>query len=219
MAESFNSRSRRGSDAGAGVLDRFSKFQFTLPQGERPRRAPSRTERTSFNSRSRGGSDVTSARMFTRGAMFQFTLPRGERLVAIRGKVVAIGFQFTLPRGERHARIIQASSVSWVSIHAPAGGATRSGGHQCAGSRSFNSRSRGGSDVLAVLDALGTARFNSRSRGGSDPPTARPSKPSKRFNSRSRGGSDVVALFLLTLSNVSIHAPAGGATRLDRRDR
>jgi len=32
------------------------------------------------------------------------------------------------------------------------------------------------------------------------------------FNPRSRRGSDLIALFVLQLLGVSIHAPAGGAT-------
>ena len=101
----------------------------------------------------------------------------------------------------------------YVSIHAPARGATMVTLPTQTAEASFNSRSREGSDRadmiwsgLAVdvsihapargatdslcLISLLLACFNSRSREGSDPP--RPASPAlcPRFNSRSREGSD-----------------------------
>ena len=77
---------------------------------------------------------------------FQFTLPRGERpMIGILIVQVKM-FQFTLPRGERpFCQSFRAYLP--VSIHAPARGATvyRPRGRQT--SRSFNSRSREGSDL------------------------------------------------------------------------
>ena len=77
----------------------------------------------------------------------------------------------------------------------------------------FNSRSRGGSDAYLGVQAYGGSSFNSRSRGGSDVDEDK--------------GEWVIATFQFTLPrgerqhqltgyrqvlDVSIHAPAGGAT-------
>ena len=167
------------------------KFQFTLPRGERQ----------------------TRSRRQIQTSQFQFTLPRGERLAgdAARDALDSFNsrsrggsdppktppsnsakpFQFTLPRGER--RLVLQSRVAdfVVSIHAPAGGATgRQGRHRSAGPR-FNSRSRGGSDLSLCPSRCGCGSFNSRSRGGSD------------GDGRNERG---------VVTDVSIHAPAGGAT-------
>gem|GEM_PF-1070528 len=100
--QSFNSRSREGSDAGGvtyacqqgkvsihapargatkvtGWSGSYIRFQFTLPRGERHRSASEESVRI----------------------MFQFTLPRGERQAIFYVERLAQRFQFTLPRGER----------------------------------------------------------------------------------------------------------------------
>ncbi len=55
---------------------------------------------------------------------FQSTLPRGERQSVNKGKRDSAEFQSTLPRGERLACKKLISSVTHISIHAPARGAT-----------------------------------------------------------------------------------------------
>ena len=81
----------------------ISRFQFTLPRGERQKVL--------------GSAPLSS--------VFQFTLPRGERpqrLIAYEGQV---RFQFTLPRGERPENEAMFDERLRVSIHAPAWGATQ----------------------------------------------------------------------------------------------
>ena len=68
---------------------------------------------------------------------------------------------------------------------------------------------------MAVIDGLGGG-FNSRSRVGSDDRETRQAALRRRFNSRSRVGSDPQTLTHPTRGNVSIHAPAWGATRPPR---
>ena len=59
IAQSFNSRSRMGSDTTPyGEIAHFRMFQFTLPHGERPPSLHKRRVKRSFNSRSRMGSDL-----------------------------------------------------------------------------------------------------------------------------------------------------------------
>ena len=255
QAQSFNSRSRMGSDIighyslqdsivsihapawGATHRRRhallITPFQFTLPHGERPVRPPAPPTCTGFNSRSRMGSDEAATRRSRAGrvsihapawgatrpaniwgcmAEFQFTLPHGERPSMVVSKCLTAEFQFTLPHGERpQTRLIQLIRAL-VSIHAPAWGATDRPGHCRRSDRRFNSRSRMGSDPHARGEPDQAPRFNSRSRMGSDTdrPDTQTHPPS--FNSRSRMGSDPTGPTHRHTHQVSIHAPAWGAT-------
>ena len=165
---SFNSRSRVGSDAVKLLPPSASSFQFALPRGERPR-----------------NQGLTKKRF-----KFQFALPRGERLGATLTVCVLHLFQFALPRGERrgqragyrHAGEVSIRAPAWgattiqmvreraikVSIRAPAWGATTERQSCKQPSRSFNSRSRVGSDCCCCARCRSAWRFNSRSRVGSD---------------------------------------------------
>ena len=78
-----------------------------------------------------------------------------------------------------------------VSIHAPARGATQQRATAVVEARRFNPRSREGSDALSDCGCYERHCFNPRSREGSD---------------------SVGSLMTQLASNVSIHAPARGAT-------
>ena len=171
-APCFNSRSRGGSDTTLfSTSNSCALFQFTLPRGERLVIAAAKlfvllvsihapaggaTEKTlravislpCFNSRSRGGSDASRHLRMSVVRSFQFTLPRGERRARRRPATApSSSFQFTLPRGERRPCAVRSGAWPGVSIHAPAGGATRFRSKRVkAFSARFNSRSRGGSD-------------------------------------------------------------------------
>ena len=121
-----------------------------------------------------------------------------------------------------------------VSIHAPAKGATP--WHQLPGKgdNSFNPRSREGSDTHALILKYHNQGFNPRSREGSDSiaghqrgadegfnPRSREGSDTAKsiqiqviicFNPRSREGSDRPAESIHSYRQVSIHAPAKGAT-------
>ena|GEM_PF-6657328 len=56
--------------------------------------------------------------------LFQSTLPRGERLDELDSMHVMPEFQSTLPRGERRPCSIAKRWIPYISIHAPARGAT-----------------------------------------------------------------------------------------------
>ena len=124
-----------------------------------------------------------------------------------------------------------------VSIHAPAKGATQRAWHIQQGTRCFNPRSREGSDHTGKSKGLFRIRFNPRSRDGSDSTDSAEdqSRACKSFNPRSREGSDrwqmlcfpLTLVFQstlprrerrksqstwITMLQVSIHAPAKGAT-------
>ena len=99
----FNPRSREGSDH----RDPFSFASHGY-----------------FNPRSREGSDSKASTISSMSTRFQSTLPRGERrFQAITLKLSKL-FQSTLPRGER--RFHSGLRLHWhfISIHAPARGAT-----------------------------------------------------------------------------------------------
>ena len=77
-----------------------------------------------------------------------------------------------------------------ISIHAPAKGATRTHVFVCVYSGNFNPRSREGSDLAGI--ALFLALYY--------------------FNPRSREGSDEDLYDIMEACDISIHAPAKGAT-------
>ena len=125
-------------------------------------------------------------------------------------------FQFTLPRGERQAGAETARDAAASFNSRSRGGSDgRPRRAQTRPRPRFNSRSRGGSDGRYPMEMWPKKGFNSRSRGGSDLGYDNSSRWAAGFNSRSRGGSDrrSLASFRPT-GRVSIHAPAGGATRV-----
>jgi len=104
------------------------KFQSTRPRGARRSVfRPHQRQNRSFNPRARGGRDLTYEIIcVTLILPFQSTRPRGARLFLhlIHNPVPV--FQSTRPRGARHFIIVHTIVFLSVSIHAPAGGATRS---------------------------------------------------------------------------------------------
>ena len=143
----FNPRARGGRDAQElRVLVRAEKFQSTRPRGARL--SLSRYPHTDlcFNPRARGGRDVlvvhhskpftvvsihapaggaTSAGMITTSIllMFQSTRPRGARLCPCTSRLLLSRFN-PRARGGRDQYSLCRTLEEFVSIHAPAGGAT-----------------------------------------------------------------------------------------------
>ena len=77
----------------------------------------------------------------------------------------------------------------------------------------FNPRSREGSDIKIAIQTDKTINdFNPRSREGSDKDDKIYTKTVKDFNPRSREGSDYIKWYTNTVTMISIHAPAKGAT-------
>ena len=186
-------------------------FQFTLPRGERPSpssrlrwrgvsiHAPARgatvyrprgrqTSR-SFNSRSREGSDNTWAEV---QQVLQVSIHAPARGATGDGHLWHQEGDVSIHAPARGATLppLWPPAVRQVSIHAPARGATKARSLHLHPARRFNSRSREGSDRGFSTSRTSTFCFNSRSREGSD---------ARRSSSLAR-------------SNVSIHAPARGAT-------
>ena len=197
----------------------------TLRQVTRP------TFRGCFNPRPRTGSD-TRVRIFPSSSMFQSAPPHGERHSRYRH---LRNFGVSIRAPARGATRIVEAHAQIVSIRAPARGATLSFYlHGC--SSSFNPRPRTGSDALARAMAYAafsmfqsapphgerrhdipyphsTMSFNPRPRTGSDVLTLTATTHRHCFNPRPRTGSDFRLAFSVGLRQVSIRAPARGATR------
>ena len=105
------------------------KFQSTLPRGERH-----------FN-----------GYCFSNQRRFQSTLPRGERRGMACWYSYVFKFQSTLPRGERPSFSTASSMSPYISIHAPARGATNQNRHRLQMDLYFNPRSREGSDKSVTI--------------------------------------------------------------------
>ena len=219
--------------AGAHFVDWETQFQFTLPRGERPaERYPTVNELAFQFTLPRGERRMTRARYWAlrlvsihapaggatqllhlddRGAEVSIHAPAGGATVMTAEGGSPVVFQFTLPRGERPFNADLLYPFLCVSIHAPAGGAT--------GPREREARKRGFQFTLprgerphnnAVLNkGLG---FNSRSRGGSDMPYNRWGGAAKVSIHAPAGGATRCFGFQGLAADVSIHAPAGGAT-------
>ena len=102
-----------------------SRFQSTLPRRERRWHGKTRWRGISFNPRSREGSDGISSGESSGMFMFQSTLPRRERRVPYNADPTAfIGFNPRSREGSDKGKIMDELSRWYVSIHAPAKGAT-----------------------------------------------------------------------------------------------
>ena len=121
-------------------------------------------------------------------------------------------FQSTLPRGERPgAEPLTHESISFNPRSRagsdPAWPTLRTSQSGC-----FNPRSRAGSDFWQRWRGQTSAGFNPRSRAGSDPTLPMQAEQGEGFNPRSRAGSDPKEEKKESIKEVSIHAPARGAT-------
>ena len=211
----FNPRSREGSDLFVAVkvwypmkisihapakgatcknstFARKIKFQSTLPRRERP--SPANTSPPP--------------------ELFQSTLPRRERLFPMSFVLLSQVFQSTLPRRERRSNPEYPLHALMISIHAPAKGATF---------RRVNGLSKTTISLHAPAKGATSAHprnvfswyyFNPRSREGSDYFMSGMFYPTDDFNPRSREGSDLYKQWNERVQQISIHAPAKGATQV-----
>ena len=189
----FNSRAREGRDRWLVVGRLAFLFQFTRPRGARP----------------------PTARRSTRWFMFQFTRPRGARRPQPGQRGWASGFQFTRPRGARPQGPAGTAAV-YVSIHAPARGATARPLREASSIQFQFTRPRG-ARPSTPCPGLGEILFQFTRPRGARPRARGPATPPRCFNSRAREGRDRAGEKSVRGYVVSIHAPARGATPLVRR--
>ena len=147
-----------------------------------------------FNPRARGGRDLRKndiADMI--GYRFNPRARGGRDYTLIIDRKAAVKFQSTRPRGARHGVGQKLQLVSLFQSTRPRGARPGNIGRLSA-PRSFNPRARGGRDTQYDLSNWVIKDC---------------------FNPRARGGRDAaVAAAFHQGSRVSIHAPAGGATKL-----
>ena len=157
------------------------------------------------------GATCLKIAIYTSKWTFQSTLPRGERLFCPCPVLTFSVFQSTLPRGERQPRSRRVGgSICFNprsregSDHSPVCKTT----HRLC----FNPRSREGSDYLCVQEVYIIPCFNPRSREGSDLAVNQPKTAQIVFQSTLPRGERLTLVSFTSLVDVSIHAPARGAT-------
>ena len=166
----------------------------------------------SFNPRARVGRDSLIRMNCQRGrGAFQSARPRGARRTHHRRATNRIVFQSARPRGARLRHREHPLVGHGVSIRAPAWGATMTGPTgQPLGS--FQSARPRGARLEQDRAAPAVGMFQSaRPRGARRPRQRSPGWPC-RFNPRARVGRDGRAWAQVITFEVSIRAPAWGAT-------
>ena len=147
--------------------------------------------RADFNPRTREGCDACRPPMFKTRSKFQSTHPRGVR------------------------RYVDIYSLfhNFISIHAPARGATHAAPPLTRTWRDFNPRTREGCDFLpAVVRPDVRISIHAPARGATV--SAREiTRNNPDFNPRTREGCDRIRQYAPVVGGISIHAPARGATR------
>ena len=209
----FNSRARKGRDAASSEVncDMSSGFNSRARKGRDWRPPTCRASRRRFNSRARKGRDTSStgsistrtvsihapargatrprAPRFRRLSSFNSRARKGRDPRPLLIRISSTTFQFTRPQGARRPARRAALSAGFVSIHAPARGAT-SRRPRCPCRNPFQ-----------FTRPQGARRRNTN-----------PFPATTRFNSRARKGRDPYSSTMTEFMHVSIHAPARGAT-------
>ena len=144
--------------------------------------------------------------------LFQSTLPQGERRQWGASAEMGVKISIHAPaRGATDCRRLKSIQFA-ISIHAPARGATGLEDFIASITAYFNPRSRKGSDVPIRIPVQLQGNFNPRSRKGSDQLQELRQDLIDYFNPRSRKGSDRYIQDDAAQMEISIHAPARGAT-------
>ena len=187
----FNPRAREGRDCTSATTRALTSwFQSTRPRGAR--RIPPRCMPylSLFQSTRPRGARRRRAHDSRADPQFQSTRPRGARLIDDKIIRRPKKFQSTRPRGARLANGDDDIYALLVSIHAPARGATRPHPRRLRACRWFQSTRPRGARLAEHAHKRDETSFNPRAREGRD-----------------------LSLVCSSLSqNVSIHAPARGAT-------
>ena len=146
--------------------------------------------------------------------MFQSTRPRGARLLTVQVLVIPAGFQSTRPRGARRLIHRLAITALLVSIHAPAWGATRACWWRSGALGQFQSTRPRGARLIPPDPTTGASWcFNPRARVGRDSGQAGQA-PSRQVSIHAPAwGATLLSMAMRLREMVSIHAPAWGATR------
>ena len=172
-------------------LLRRPPFRSTRPRGARQGSPRSAAGGDCFDPRAREGRDTAAGSTAPTTAAFRSTRPRGARRACSGCRRSARPFRSTRPRGARRCGQQRDGTWTRVSIHAPARGATCATPHSSPSDSSFDPRAREGRDLRTHPNVIAWGMFRStRPRGARQTPE--------------RAGR--------VTEDVSIHAPARGAT-------
>ena len=146
--------------------------------------------------------------------MFQSTHPHGVRLVKVKLSKPFPWVSIHAPaRGATKAHDL-GIVLSDVSIHAPARGATPERAGRNRGIHRFNPRTRTGCDAAGFWNLEAGRSFNPRTRTGCDLPSMYTGASFNMFQSTHPHGVRLYFYGILVRDReVSIHAPARGATK------
>ena len=168
----------------------------------------------SFNPRTREGCDDLDRPEGCDHDQFQSTHPRGVRLASGCCPILRRGVSIHAPARGATEQLYQLEQKEKVSIHAPARGATSLQITEKEDIRCFNPRTREGCDPVFLLIKFKVVSFNPRTREGCDRSCPfrlhRPQNVS--IHAPARGATEG-AQKIVVYGPVSIHAPARGATR------
>ncbi len=116
-------------------------------------------------------------------------------------------------KGATAKNSVSKRTIEAISIHAPAKGATRGSHTRRMEGANFNPRSREGSDRLTCGVLVPRPRISIHAPAkGATAACDIVERCGAYFNPRSREGSDILALLAVLRTAISIHAPAKGAT-------
>ena len=190
--DGFNSRARKGRDYALAMSSSpVPSFNSRARKGRDARRARRRSRRGCFNSRARKGRDTERHHHRRHHTSVSIHAPA-------RGATIQIG---SIPFAEI------------VSIHAPARGATERISRESLVNKFQFTRPQGARRGACRAYQLLREGFNSRARKGRDRDFIRENGRIESFNSRARKGRDRTYQPGEPRQQVSIHAPARGATR------
>ena len=140
------------------------------------------------------GATASMAVMHVGLMMFQSTPPRGGRPDTVAPSRRAVAFQSTPPRGGRRRPDRDTLAASYVSIHAPARGATvDAAGHHAIADACFNPRPRAGGDAptaIAWIDGSAVS-IHAPARGATRRISSSSTDDHRCFNPRPRAGGDL----------------------------
>ena len=165
----FNPRTREGCDHSLQWrLYRPSNFNPRTREGCDTARAAWRSPTKHFNPRTREGCDKANIPMLVMLGDFNPRTREGCDKSTMPKSWTRRKFQSTHPRGVRLIKFFYESCGTYISIHAPARGATPHGVDVHSVRKNFNPRTREGCDVQSFYLYLNVQYFNPRTREGCD---------------------------------------------------
>ena len=125
IQKGFNPRARMGRDHDAQfAAERLQSFNPRARMGRDSGNFPGHSQRPAFQSTRPHGARLLTICKSVASYLFQSTRPHGARRCADSIAVVGASFQSTRPHGARLRYRQELPDRLWVSIHAPAWGAT-----------------------------------------------------------------------------------------------